>query len=143
MSTYAQAPTRPSLTVAAAQILGREPDTLPAEAHHSSFVTLGGTSLSAVDLVARAERLGLAIDLAALLGGEPLAETLAAARPVPAPDAGRDHAPSPRADRAATAGESAMLVSEDLGAGHPGACSSARTCTVNSTGTHCSTPSRD
>lgn len=119
MSTYAQAPTHPSLIEAAAQTLGREPDTLPSEAHHSSFVALGGTSLSAVDLVARAEHLGLAIDLAALLGGEPLAETLAAARPVPAADTGRDPVPSPRADRAVTAGENAMLVSEDLEAGHP------------------------
>ncbi|WP_406369676.1 amino acid adenylation domain-containing protein [Streptomyces sp. NBC_00647] len=117
MSTYAQAPALTPLLTAAAQILGRDPDDTRSAAQHCSFVALGGTSLSAVDLVARAERLGLEIELPALLSNDSLAQVLSAARPVP--DQVRNRTLTPRADRAATVGESAMLMSEDLGAGHP------------------------
>ncbi|WP_052457172.1 non-ribosomal peptide synthetase [Streptomyces sp. AcH 505] len=117
MSTETQAPATSALTSVAALVLGREPADVRVAAQKSSFVTLGGTSLSAVDLVARAERLGLALDLSGLLGGDPLAVSLTATRPLP--ERAESHAPSSRLDRPATAGETTMLLSEGLGAGAP------------------------
>ncbi len=63
------------------ETLGAEPGPAwRAEAAGSSFIALGGDSLGAVALVAQAEELlGVSIDLARLLGLDPLGEVLAAA----------------------------------------------------------------
>ncbi|SEM10351.1 non-ribosomal peptide synthetase [Streptacidiphilus jiangxiensis] len=103
------------VTTLAARVLGRTADALEAEAAGASFVALGGTSLRAVDLVARAERAGTALDLVRLLGPEPLAAVLAQGRPcAPAPRQEPEaHRPT---ERAATPAEASMLLSEEAGA---------------------------
>ena len=62
---------------------------LAGRAADSSFATLGGTSLRAIEFAAMmARHHGLAIDVTAL-GREPLAEVVAAASPVGEPGPGR------------------------------------------------------
>ncbi|MER6378019.1 hypothetical protein ABT255_59655, partial [Streptomyces mirabilis] len=69
----------------AADVIGCDRRALPAGAAGSPFITLGGGLAQAVRLQARAGRqLGLAVDLAQLLGPAPLADVLARAVPVPA-----------------------------------------------------------
>ncbi|MGW4694786.1 non-ribosomal peptide synthetase [Kitasatospora cineracea] len=77
---YGQA--QSSLHDIAAKVLGLPEDEVLASASRTSFVGLGGTSLRAVDLAARAEASGVALDLVALLGDEPLSAVLARATPV-------------------------------------------------------------
>ncbi|GAA3379464.1 hypothetical protein GCM10020367_63100 [Streptomyces sannanensis] len=66
----------------AAKVLGMPETEVLAAASRTSFVGLGGTSLRAVDFVARAEALGVALDLVALLGDEPLSGVLERATPM-------------------------------------------------------------
>ncbi|MFJ8010277.1 condensation domain-containing protein [Streptomyces fagopyri] len=104
----------------AADVIGRDRRVLSAGAAGSPFITLGGGLGQAVRLQARAEQqLGLAVDLAQLLGPAPLADVLARARPAPA------RAPGPVAGgggrtgavRALLPGQSAALTAErDAGA---------------------------
>ncbi|QQP96997.1 non-ribosomal peptide synthetase [Lysobacter enzymogenes] len=83
-----------------------------ARAGYDSFVQLGGDSLAAMTLAARAQREhGLELSLVDLLGSAPLAAAFAAARVVPAAQA----APAARADAddaAVPLGQEAMWVSE-------------------------------
>ncbi|MCX4580912.1 condensation domain-containing protein [Streptomyces sp. NBC_01571] len=101
----------------AADVIGCDRRGLPAGAAGSPFITLGGGLGQAVRLQARAEQqLGLAVDLAQLLGPAPLADVLARARPAPVP------APGPAAGgggvRALLPGQSAALTAERVaGAG--------------------------
>ncbi|MFK0023962.1 condensation domain-containing protein [Streptomyces sp. NPDC090798] len=101
----------------AADVIGCDRRTLPAGAAGSPFITLGGGLTQAVRLQARAGRqLGLAVDLAQLLGPAPLADVLARAVPVPAavpgPPAGAG------AVRALLPGQRAALAAErEAGAG--------------------------
>ncbi|MFD8203589.1 condensation domain-containing protein [Streptomyces sp. NPDC059701] len=70
----------------AADVTGQERRTVRGRAAGAPFVTLGGTLQQAMRLQRRAgERLGLSLDLAALLGPAPLTEALARAVPLPAP----------------------------------------------------------
>ncbi|MCT9110120.1 condensation domain-containing protein [Streptomyces mirabilis] len=111
----------------AADVIGRDRRTLPAGAAGSPFITLGGGLAQAVRLQARAGRqLGLAVDLAQLLGPAPLADVLARAVPVPAavpgPPSGagavRALLPGQRAalaaERAAGAGAVCRVLSAEL-----------------------------
>jgi hypothetical protein len=111
----------------AADVIGCDRRTLPAGAAGSPFITLGGGLAQAVRLQARAGRqLGLAVDLAQLLGPAPLADVLARAVPVPAaapgPPAGagavRALLPGQRAalaaERAAGAGAVCRVLSAEL-----------------------------
>jgi hypothetical protein len=69
----------------AADVMGHDPRSLPAEAAGSPFITLGGTLEQAMRLQARAEeQLRFSLDLALLLGPAPLAEVLALAVPAAA-----------------------------------------------------------
>ncbi|WP_405827254.1 condensation domain-containing protein [Streptomyces sp. NBC_01176] len=101
----------------AADVIGCDRRVLPAAAAGSPFITLGGGLGQAVRLQARAEQqLGLAVDLAQLLGPAPLADVLARARPAPV------RAPGPAAGgggvRALLPGQSAALAAERVaGAG--------------------------
>jgi hypothetical protein len=72
----------------AADVMGRDPRALSARAAGSPFIVLGGGLGQALRLQELAdERLGLALDLAQLLGPAPLADALArTAPPDPAPD---------------------------------------------------------
>jgi hypothetical protein len=73
----------------AADVTGRDRRTVQGGAAGSPFVTLGGTLQQAMRLQRRAgERLGLSLDLAALMGPAPLAEALARAVPARAPARG-------------------------------------------------------
>ncbi|GGJ51513.1 condensation domain-containing protein [Streptomyces brasiliensis] len=79
----------------AADVMGHDRRTLPADAAGSPFITLGGTLEQAMRLQARAEeRLRLGLDLSLLLGPVPLADALA--RAVPAPAAAPGQRPAPR-----------------------------------------------
>ncbi len=82
-----QTPTQ-QLIHLASDIMGCDRHALRVAAVGSPFVTLGGSLSQAMRLQAKAdEQLGLAMDLASLLGPAPLEEVLAAAVPVPAPAA--------------------------------------------------------
>ncbi len=106
----------PAWPEVAAEVLGGPLDGLAERAAEASFVQLGGTSLGAAELVGLAERrLGRGVDVAALLGPRPLAEVLAAARPLPptAPDATPDTGPVEGpggVTRPASASQQAMLL---------------------------------
>ncbi|MFG3589819.1 condensation domain-containing protein [Streptomyces sp. NPDC047990] len=101
----------------AADVIGGDRRVLPAGAAGSPFITLGGGLGQAVRLQARAERqLGLAVDLAQLLGPAPLADVLARARPAPVRAAGGGERGA--AVRALLPGQSAALAAErEAGAG--------------------------
>ncbi|QIY76298.1 condensation domain-containing protein [Streptomyces sp. RLB1-33] len=101
----------------AADVIGCDRRTLPAGAAGSPFITLGGGLTQAVRLQARAGRqLGLAVDLAHLLGPAPLADVLARAVPVPAAAPGLPAGAG--AVRALLPGQSAALAAErEAGAG--------------------------
>lgn len=101
----------------AADVIGGDRRVLPAGAAGSPFITLGGGLGQAVRLQACAERqLGLAVDLAQLLGPAPLADVLARARPVPVRAAGGGERGA--AVRALLPGQSAALAAErEAGAG--------------------------
>ncbi|MEU3249157.1 condensation domain-containing protein, partial [Streptomyces sp. NPDC006875] len=101
----------------AADVIGGDRRVLPAGAAGSPFITLGGGLGQAVRLQARAERqLGLAVDLAQLLGPAPLADVLARARPAPVRAAGGVERGA--AVRALLPGQSAALAAErEAGAG--------------------------
>ncbi|MFD8423374.1 hypothetical protein [Streptomyces sp. NPDC059466] len=105
----------------AADVIGCDRRGLPARAAGSPFITLGGGLGQAVRLQARAERqLGLAVDLAQLMGPAPLADVLARARPAPARAPGPAAGGGDRAGavRALLPGQSAALAAErDAGAG--------------------------
>ncbi|WP_329560611.1 non-ribosomal peptide synthetase [Kitasatospora sp. NBC_01266] len=97
----------------AGTVLGVPPHALAG----SSFAALGGTSLRAVDLAARAQAAGFGLDLPRLLGREPLAEVLATAvrvRPVTDPEAGCVAA-TRTGSRPASALELHMLLGEETG----------------------------
>lgn len=95
------------LLLLAADAIGHDPRTLPARASGSPLIVLGGGLAQAMRLRALAEeRLGLALDLARLLGPAPLADTLA--RAVPA--APRHRLPPVRQD----AGGATRVLSADL-----------------------------
>ncbi|MFG2605961.1 amino acid adenylation domain-containing protein [Streptomyces sp. NPDC048514] len=116
--TEAAAPgsaTTAELIVLAAHALGQTRDQVASHAAHLSFVSLGGTSLRAVDLVARAEHAGAALDLPRLLGEEPLAAVLHAAQAHTPGPVRTDEAP--RRERDASPAEAAMLLSEEAGSG--------------------------
>ncbi|MGW4669188.1 hypothetical protein [Streptomyces sp. NPDC004324] len=101
----------------AADVIGGDRRVLPAGAAGSPFITLGGGLGQAVRLQARAERqLGLAVDLAQLLGPAPLADVLARARPAPVRAAGGGERGA--AVRALLPGQSVALAAErEAGAG--------------------------
>lgn len=66
-----------------AAVLECEPDEIAKRSAQDSFVALGGTSLLATELAAKAEReLELSVSLGALLGSGPLDRVIAAAQPV-------------------------------------------------------------
>ncbi|MFD1312769.1 hypothetical protein ACFQ5X_44295, partial [Streptomyces kaempferi] len=93
----------------AADVIGCDRRVLPAGAAGSPFITLGGGLGQAVRLQARAEQqLGLAVDLAQLLGPAPLADVLARARPAPVRAAGGGDRAG--AVRALLPGQSAALA---------------------------------
>ncbi|HET6212943.1 MAG TPA: condensation domain-containing protein, partial [Micromonosporaceae bacterium] len=102
----------------AAGVLGLSSAEVVRHAPIAPFVMLGGTSLRAAEFVATAERtLRRTIDLTALLGPEPLALVVSAAReaperlPVPAPRVTAGQA------RTATATQEAMVLSEGVHGG--------------------------
>lgn len=65
-----------------ARVLGIPPERVTRSRDHTSFVALGGTSLLAAELAATAARdYGLALDMTALLGEEPIAGPLRLATP--------------------------------------------------------------
>ncbi|MFF2996101.1 condensation domain-containing protein [Streptomyces sp. NPDC057950] len=104
----------------AADVIGCDRRVLPAGAAGSPFITLGGGLGQAVRLQARAEQqLGLAVDLAQLLGPAPLADVLARARPAPvrAPLPAADGAERAGAVRALLPGQSAALAAERAAGG--------------------------
>ncbi|MEV6328796.1 amino acid adenylation domain-containing protein [Streptomyces sp. NPDC051909] len=105
----------PELTALAARTLGQPADQVTSDAAHSSFVALGGTSLRAVDLAARAERLGVALDLPRLLGPDALGTVLAAAEPRVAAPAEREAVGS--RERDLSPAEAGMLLGEEAGCG--------------------------
>ncbi|MFE4545750.1 hypothetical protein ACFRNH_00305, partial [Streptomyces sp. NPDC056785] len=100
----------------AADVIGGDRRVLPAGAAGSPFITLGGGLGQAVRLQARAERqLGLAVDLAQLLGPAPLADVLARARPAPVGGAGGGERGA--AGRGQGPGESAAVAAQPVGGG--------------------------
>ncbi|MFG2480480.1 condensation domain-containing protein [Streptomyces fagopyri] len=100
----------------AADVIGCDRRVLPAGAAGSPFITLGGGLGQAVRLQARAEQqLGLAVDLAQLLGPAPLADVLARARPAPVRAAGGGDRAG--AVRALLPGQSAALAAERAAGG--------------------------
>ncbi|MEV5785698.1 condensation domain-containing protein [Streptomyces sp. NPDC052287] len=100
----------------AADVIGCDRRALPAGAAGSPFITLGGGLGQAVRLQARAEQqLGLAVDLAQLLGPAPLADVLARARPAPVRAAGGGDRAG--AVRALLPGQSAALAAERAAGG--------------------------
>jgi amino acid adenylation domain-containing protein len=98
------------LLAAGGEVLGLEPDGLAGQA---SFAMLGGTSLRALELAARARTAGFSLDLPRLLGPERFAEVLAAASPAePEPE---PVPAGPALSRPATALELHMLLGEETG----------------------------
>ncbi|MEU2287213.1 amino acid adenylation domain-containing protein [Streptomyces sp. NPDC013178] len=109
------------LAALACALVGAQPGPAWSErARKKSFVELGGDSLSAAELVARAQdRLQLAVDLGELLGLTPLEKVLAAAVPVPATPASSGPA-DPAADgglRPALPGQDTMLLTQQYTGG--------------------------
>lgn len=99
----------------AADVLGRRVADLEPVFEDRSFLSLGGTSLRAAELVALAERnLKLTLDITSLLSDEPLACSLSTARPSAPLCVGPATAGGVRD---ASAAEAAMLLSEEWGTG--------------------------